>query len=217
MKSFVSLLIIVVMLVFVPVQAAAQHSVALSATASTTPGIAGYNVYRAPCTGTVTSGLCTAEGTFAKINAAVLTAPNYTDATVLGGFLYSYYMTATCPAAGCATDAQGNKISGESTASNHIGAAIAPTPPLPPGNLAITSVARYTNPDGSTYVIAKWQGVPNLKSTYTFYGNGKVLSTNTVANASGIYQASWQGAIKVGAAVSFEVCDANGACSSKLI
>ena len=203
-----------------PMAALAQtHSVALASQPSTTTGVSSYNVYRAPCT-TVTGTLCSAgEGTFAKIGTATIGATiTYTDTTVLGGSNYSYYFTAACPTAGCGTDANGNKITGESAGSNHVGVSIPANAPLPPGNLAITSVARNTNPDGSTQIIAKWEGVPNTKMTYTFYGAGKVLTTGSLTNTSGVYQATLTtGLVKPGQAVSIEICTVSGECSSKLL
>ena len=210
MRKIIPAVLLAVLLVTPSLVLGQTHTVSLGWQASTTTGVS-YNVYRAPCTGTIsTSNVCSAEGTFAKIgNATTLT---YVDSTVAAGSNYSYYVTALCGTTGCPTGTQG-----ESAASNHIGAAIPFNAPAPPGNLAITSVARYTNPDGSTGIVAKWEGVPNMKMTYAFYGNGKVLTSATVSNASGVYQANWTGTIKTGASVGVEICAANGACSSKLI
>jgi hypothetical protein len=196
----------------------AQHSVALSSQPSTTPGVSAYNVYRAPCT-TVAGTLCTVgEGTFAKIGTATIgTTITYTDSSVLGGKNYSYYFTAACPTAGCGIDSLGNLISGESGPSNKVGAAIPATQPLPPGNLAITTIARNLSPTGVTTVVAGWATTPNTQSTYTFYGNGSVLAKGVLKNTSGTYTATWSGVVKPGASISFEICTANGACSSKLI
>lgn len=195
----------------------AQHTVSLSSQPSATVGVSTYNVYRAPCT-TVTANVCSAgEGTFAKIATATIgTTITYTDATVKGGSNYSYYFTAQCPAAGCGTDASGNLINGESPNSNKVGAVIPATPPLPPGNLSVTNVSRNST-GANTTLSAHWVDTPGVKTTYTFFGNGAILSTGSVVNNTGAYTAVWSGKIKPGSSVTFEVCDANGACSSKLI
>lgn len=195
----------------------AQHTVSLSAQPSATVGVSTYNVYRAPCT-TVTANVCSAgEGTFAKIGTATSGATiTYTDATVKGGSNYSFYFTAACPAAGCGTDASGNLINGESGPSNKVGAVIPATPPLPPGNLSITSVARNST-GANTVLSARWLDAPGVATTYTFFSNGQVLQQGTLTNNTGSYSAIWSGKMKPGSTATFEVCDANGACSSKLI
>jgi hypothetical protein len=66
--------------------AAATHSVALSWNASTSLGIVGYNVYRAPYT--------TSCGAYAKLNPALNTGTLYTDTTVANGNNYCYATTA---------------------------------------------------------------------------------------------------------------------------
>ena len=66
--------------------AAATHSVALSWNASTSSGILGYNVYRAPYT--------TSCGAYAKLNLALNTGTLYTDTTVANGNNYCYATTA---------------------------------------------------------------------------------------------------------------------------
>jgi uncharacterized membrane protein len=58
--------------------------VSLSWTASTSPGIAGYNVYRS-----TTSG-----GPYTKLNSSLITTTNYNDQTVQSGFTYYYVATA---------------------------------------------------------------------------------------------------------------------------
>jgi len=66
--------------------AAPTHSVALSWNASTSLGIVGYNVYRAPYT--------TSCGAYAKLNPALNTGTLYTDTTVAKGNNYCYATTA---------------------------------------------------------------------------------------------------------------------------
>src|SRR5208283_3902141 len=58
--------------------------VALSWTASTSPGIAGYNAYRS-----TTSG-----GPYSKLNSSLIPATNYNDQTVQSGSTYYYVTTA---------------------------------------------------------------------------------------------------------------------------
>jgi hypothetical protein len=59
--------------------------------------VTGYNVYRAPCLGTITSTVCSSEGTFVKINSALITTTNYTDTTMTTGEGWVYYATSYCP------------------------------------------------------------------------------------------------------------------------
>jgi len=66
--------------------AAPTHSVNLSWNASTSPNIAGYNVYRA-----VYSSSC---GSFSKINPLLNTGTLYTDSNVVDGTSYCYATTA---------------------------------------------------------------------------------------------------------------------------
>ncbi|HZQ95389.1 MAG TPA: choice-of-anchor D domain-containing protein [Candidatus Sulfotelmatobacter sp.] len=66
---------------------APTHSVNLSWNASTSPGISGYNVYRA----LYTNASC---GSFSKINSVLETATLYTDSAVVNGKAYCYAATA---------------------------------------------------------------------------------------------------------------------------
>lgn len=131
MRNFVQFMIVCVMLFALSaIPASAQaHSVSLSMGAVATPGIAGYNFYRAP----------TAAGPFVKLNPApVTTATNtvvFTDSTVQAGSSYVYNATSICPAAGC-----GGGISGESVASNNVSAVIPTDKPTAPSGLTITNV-----------------------------------------------------------------------------
>jgi len=61
-----------------------QHSVSLSWTASVSPGVIGYNIYRG-----VTSG-----GPYSKINSVLNASTLYTDSTVADGQTYYYVTTA---------------------------------------------------------------------------------------------------------------------------
>ncbi len=66
--------------------AASTHSVNLSWTASVSPSISGYNVYRALYT--------TSCGSYTKINSVLNTGVLYTDSTVVNGTFYCYATTA---------------------------------------------------------------------------------------------------------------------------
>jgi hypothetical protein len=65
---------------------APTYDVALSWTASTSPNISGYNIYRAVYT--------TSCGTFTKINSALNASTVYTDSVVVDGTNYCYATTA---------------------------------------------------------------------------------------------------------------------------
>jgi hypothetical protein len=65
---------------------APTHTVALSWTASTSPNISGYNIYRTMYT--------TSCGSFSKINTALNTSTQYSDSTVTDGKSYCYAATA---------------------------------------------------------------------------------------------------------------------------
>lgn len=69
--------------------AGATRALTLSWSASASPGIAGYNVYRSNATG----------GPYTKLNSAVLTALSYTDATASSSSNY-YYVTTAVSASG---------------------------------------------------------------------------------------------------------------------
>jgi len=66
--------------------AASTHSVGLSWDPSSSPNIAGYNVYRAPY-----AASC---GIYSKINGSLNTATTYVDASVADGMNYCYATTA---------------------------------------------------------------------------------------------------------------------------
>ena len=73
----------------ITIAAAADHSVMLKWTASPSPGVTGYNVYRSTVSG---SG-------YSKITSSPVAGLNYTDATVVNGQTY-YYVTTSVNAAG---------------------------------------------------------------------------------------------------------------------
>jgi len=64
--------------------AAGAHSAALSWTASTSSGVAGYNVYRGTTTG----------GPYTKLNSSIVAGLTFTDSTVVAGHTYFYVVTA---------------------------------------------------------------------------------------------------------------------------
>jgi fibronectin type 3 domain-containing protein len=61
-----------------------QHSVALSWTASSSPNIDGYNIYRSGTSG----------GPYSKLNSSLNPGTTYTDSTVVDGSTYYYVTTA---------------------------------------------------------------------------------------------------------------------------
>jgi TolB protein len=69
------------------VSAAVSHSVTLNWVASTSPNIAGYNIYR---------GTTSMSGPFgaAPLNSALITGLTYVDTTVVAGTTYYYVATA---------------------------------------------------------------------------------------------------------------------------
>ena len=209
MRKIAWILVLALLFVIGPAAALAQgHSATRTFTASPTAGVTGYNMYRAPCTGTITTNVCSAAGTPVKLNSTPFTALTYTDSTVAAGALYDYYATAVCPTT-CTTT--------ESAPSNHFAVTIPKDVVLPPGNLAVTTVTRNLMPNGNTQIVAGWASLPGTATTYTLYGNGRVLATGVLRNSSGNYLATWNGALKVGTDVTFEVCTSAGECSSKLL
>ena len=66
------------------VTAQLPHSVALSWTASTSPGIAGYNAYRSTSSG----------GPYTELNTSLISSTSYTDQMVQSGHTYYYVTTA---------------------------------------------------------------------------------------------------------------------------
>jgi hypothetical protein len=169
--------------------------------ASNTAGVTGYNVYRAPCTGTITGSACSSAGPFAKLNAALIAGVTYTDATGAPGTVYDYYVTAMCPTA--CTPA-------ESAASNHFAVTI-------PSGLKITNTSRTSSGNRVT-VTAAWTDAPLIKTTYTlaYAQTGAVLTTGSLTNATGNYSMTWTGKVTPpSAALAFKVCDTTGACATQ--
>src|SRR5579863_504691 len=91
------------------------------------PPVISQNMYRAACTGTVTSGVCSTDSTetFAKLPAGInAVTATFTDTTVVAGSSYIYYVTAVCPATGTCV--------GESIPSNHVAVTVPPNSVPPP-------------------------------------------------------------------------------------
>jgi hypothetical protein len=82
-----------------------SHSASLTWTASTSGGLAGYNIYRATFAG----------GPYTKVNASLVNGTSFTDNSVQAGYTYYYVATAV------------NTGGAESTYSNQASATI-PTP-----------------------------------------------------------------------------------------
>jgi hypothetical protein len=73
----------------ITIAAGADHSVMLNWTASPSPGVTGYNVYRSTVSGSA----------YSKVNSSPVGGLSYTDATVVNGQTY-YYVTTSVNAAG---------------------------------------------------------------------------------------------------------------------
>jgi hypothetical protein len=101
------LLLLSLLLCFVSI-VSAQHSAVLTWT-DNTPNVT-FNVYRAPCTGTISSNTCSQEGLFQIL--ANVSALTYTDSAITAGAQYSWYTTAL--------DSSGD----ESLPSNHFAALV---------------------------------------------------------------------------------------------
>lgn len=125
---------------------AVTHSVTVSWTG---PAITGqtYNVYRAPCTGTVAGttnangsvvGTCSTAGTKAVLGN--VSTVSFTDASVALSQSYAYSVTTVCPSAGCS-----DMSVGESVPSNVIGVKMMAPPPPPPPPGAPTGVSAVVN------------------------------------------------------------------------
>ncbi len=95
--------------------------IGLTWTANSEPDLAGYNVYRST----------SLNGTYVKINSALLTAPKFTDTTATAGAV-SYYRVVAMDTTGNASAAA--SVSATRTAQDT-------TPPAMPANFAVTSTA----------------------------------------------------------------------------
>ena len=171
----------------------AQHSAQSQWQASTTANIAGYNMERAICIGTITAGVCSItppEAAWVKINASVISSTTYTDTAVLAGQKYVYRAKAVCPPLGCTTVPP--IIAGESGPSNTVAITIPTDSPQPPTNLSITSVAiNFTN--GTKTVYAYWLSEPGSTRWSVRDNAGKVLGYGVSNSAIGSYLMGWAG------------------------
>lgn len=203
--TFLTFLVLAVALALVPAASAQTHDVALSWTASVSTGVTGYNVYRAPCTGTITGGVCSADGAFAKLTTTLVSGTTYTDSTVAAGNSYDYYVTAVC--ATCNPQ--------ESAPSNKVAPTIPGNQPLPPTNVTITSVA-LTIQKGKFYFAANWADGANAQTQFTLTdANGNVVQNGTRLSPTGIYSDSWS-AKRLATPLTFRVCDALG-CAATVV
>jgi hypothetical protein len=216
MKRILVPVLFLLALLCTPLQAQSAHSVSLSWVASTTTGVAGYNVYRAPCSGTVTAGVCgSGIGTFGKVNAA-LVGTSYTDNTVAAGGKYVFYATAVCTT-GCGTDSNGAAITGESGPSNTVAVSVPldPVTPKPPSGLGITSVTQNINGANVT-IMASYSDTPGLSTSYSVWvAGGRVLDSGVLNNSTGYYNVISQVKVKPGTSIYFSVCDSNAVCASQ--
>ena len=100
---------------------AVAHYATLNWTASGSPGISGYNVYRATSPTALPSqpsaaGAAASNGLYTKVNSSLVVGITYIDSTVSAGVVYYYVTTAV------------NSSGVESVASNQFQAPAIPTP-----------------------------------------------------------------------------------------
>lgn len=205
LKTLCCLFLITFAVAFAPVNVAAQgHAAAWSCTASPTPGVTGYNFYRALCsTALDVTGKCPAgsEGAFTKLTAVPVAACAYTDSTPVTGSIYSYYATATAP----------NTL--ESVPSVHNGASFVVI--TPPGQPIITSLT-MTLAGKKTTVIATWTAPKRVRTTWLLIdAAGKQLASGAKVNKKGEYRIS-RTIRNLNGAPTFTVCDVSG-CVSRTV
>lgn len=102
------------------------RNVTCSWTASTSAGVTGYNVYRAP------QGLAP---TYAILNTAPVTSTTFTDTTAIIGNMYLYAVTALTPA--CTATTQVTTPCGESVMSAPTAVPIPPRPTSGLGGIVV--------------------------------------------------------------------------------
>jgi len=172
------------------------HSVALTCTASVTPGVAGYNFYRG----------AVAAGPFTVIGSPTTCA--FTDTNVTAGSTYVYQVTSFCPPlpAGCSTN-----IAGESLPSSQFTATIPnPQPPGAPTGLSGTVAVIHIGTQDR--ITATWSDVPMLSTFYVLFNatqNFIQMNGAPTPNANGTYSISYTGAPFNG---NWAVCDAHYTC-----
>jgi hypothetical protein len=192
-----------------PISAFAQHSARINFTVSSTPGVASYDAYRAPCTGAVTSTNTCPEGTFAKVGSTT-TSP-YIDTAVTAGSAYAYYLIAVCPSTGCTAT-----VKGSSAPSNHIAATIPFDAPQPPVLLDITT-ARVIRNGANVQLSASWVDNPGFQTSWTLLVNGSSFASGTQTNPAGNYGVNWVGKINPSAKLALLVCDQTSNCINRAL
>jgi hypothetical protein len=173
-KLFAVLLLLFIVSVVCAISASAQtHFADLNWTAST--NATGYNVWRAPCTGTITNQVCSADGVYNKIGATVGNASvTYRDSAVTAGAKYVYYVTAT--ATGFAESNPSNKI-----------AVTIPQDQLPAPVLGPVTVALNTK-GANQNILAQWSVSPAQPVRYTIRdGQSVQLTSGITPNTSLTY------------------------------
>jgi hypothetical protein len=174
-KLFAALLLLFIVSVVCAISASAQttHFADLNWTASA--NATGYNVWRAPCTGTITNQVCSAEGVYNKIGATVGNASvTYRDSAVTAGAKYVYYVTAT--ATGFAESNPSNKI-----------AVTIPQDQLPAPVLGPVTVALNTK-GANQNILAQWSVSPAQPVRYTIRdGQSVQLTSGITPNTSLTY------------------------------
>lgn len=188
-------------------------SVVLTWTLSPTVGVTSQNVYRAPCTGTVTNSACSTDSTatFTKLPAGTALGPTvatFTDTTVSDGQAYIYYVTAVCPAAPV------QPCNGESLPSNHAAAAVPGVPPQPPSGVTIGSVTAVVNGANKT-VIAKWTDTNAVGQYFSFTDGTKFLNQGLTSSLTGSF--AEEVTVPATTIVTFFACDATGSCASQVV
>ena len=188
--------------------ASAQHSVALQWTIPPAPtGVVytGFNVYRAPCAGTITNAICSTDSTatFTKLTATALgpTVTTYTDTTVTGGTNVVYYATSLC--ATCTTP--------ESVPSMHVAATIPANQPPPP-ILDITKVAITTNGTNET-ILAQWTDTSGTQQHFAFTDGNLFRGQGITSSLTGTFAETLT--VPAGTQITFIVCNAAGMCANQ--
>jgi hypothetical protein len=191
---------------------APSPSVVLTWTLSPTVGVTSQNVYRAPCTGTVTGSVCSTDSTavFTKLAAGInlaAAATTFTDTTVVDGQAYIYYVTAFCPIGQLS-------CSGESLPSNHAAAAVPGGPPQPPSGVVIGSVTATVNGANKT-VVARWTDTNAVGQYFSFTDGTKFLNQGLTSSLTGSF--AEEVVVPATTTITFFACDATGSCASQVV
>ena len=195
---------------------AGPHSVSLSWSAVSG---ATTKVYRANCSAAIAGGVCptASEGTFTVITSPALSAgtATYTDTNVTQNQNYSYYVTANCTPPACGNNSTGNPYSGESVASNHVGASVpADVVPPPPPSLSITTVASNESGNKQT-VTASWRdSAQNTTFTLT-NAKSKIFMNGSMYSGNGDFWFYWNGKAQP-VPITISICD-TASCVSRIV